>query len=341
MSKKIKFNCMTTGIGSMPGNDARQSCEIIRKNLSLPFWPQLPARSSLENMYMQYSEGFPGIKVNDGSIMVDMSGSFDSELEKLYNDYGENRYDNYAMTPDYAAGLFAFLDIADTRPSMVKGQVTGPISWGLAVTDEQGRGVLYDELLAEAIARFLKLKAMWQENLLKTVSKTTVVFVDEPYLASLGSAFVAISNEQVKTMLEEVLSGIQGIKGIHCCGSTDWSILLDSSIDILSFDTYSYADSLSTYVKNVESFIKRGGTIAWGIVPNDEDGLAGESLSALLDRLGEAMSPYTYADVSIKELVAHSIITPSCSLSSLSNDAMVRVMELLTALSEKVRGKYL
>ena len=340
MSNKIKFNCMTTGIGSMPNTDAREACDIIRKHLSLPFWPQLPGRSPLENMYAQYSEGFPGIKVNNGSLTIDTSGNFDYELEQFYYDYSENKFDSYAVTPDYAAGLYAFLDIANTHPAMVKGQITGPISWGLAVTDEQGRGVLYDELLAETIARFLRLKAMWQENLLRTLSRTTVLFVDEPYLASMGSAFVAISNEQVKTMLEEVLSGIQGIKGIHCCGSTDWSVLLDSSIDILSFDTYSYADSLSTYVSNVESFIKRGGTIAWGVVPNDEDGLAGETLSTLFDRLGEAMAPYTYSGVSFKELVSQSIITPSCSLSSLSNDAMVRVLELLTSLSEKVRGKY-
>jgi hypothetical protein len=340
MTNKIKFNCMTTGIGSMPDNDARKACDIIRKYLSLPFWPQLPKRSPLENMYIQCSEGFPGIKVSNGAVTVDMVGNFDAELERLYNDYDENKYDNYAITPDYAAGLYAFLDIAKTQPSMVKGQVTGPVSWGLAVTDEQGRGILYDELLAEAIARFLKLKAMWQENLLKTISRTTVVFVDEPYLASLGSAFVAISGEQVKTMLEEVLSGIRGIKGIHCCGSTDWSILLDSSTDILSFDAYNYADSLATYTQNVESFIKRGGTIAWGIVPNDEDGLAGESLSGLIDRLGEAMAPYTFSGVSFKELVAHSIITPSCSLSSLSADATIRVMELLAGLSEKMRGKY-
>jgi hypothetical protein len=340
MTNKVEFNCMTTGIGSMPNVDAREACDIIRKYLSLPFWPQLPKRSPLENMYIQCSEGFPGITVNNGAISVDMSGNFDSELERLYRDYEENKYTDYAMTADYAAGLYAFMDIGKSHPAMVKGQVTGPISWGLAVTDEQGRGILYDELLAETISRFLKLKAMWQENLLKTLSRNTVVFVDEPYLASLGSAFVAISDEQVRNMLEEVLSGIQGIKGIHCCGGTDWSLLLGSSTDILSFDAYSYADSLATYIKDVESFIKRGGTIAWGIVPNDEDSLSGESLSALLDRLGEAIAPYTFADVSFKELVAHSIITPSCSLSSMSDDAVINVMELLNGLSEKIRQKY-
>jgi methionine synthase II (cobalamin-independent) len=332
---------MTTGIGSMPNTDAGEACAMIEKYFSLPFWPQLPERSSLENMYMQYSEGFPGIRVNNGVLTVDRSGNFDSELEKFYNDYGENKYSDLAISADYAAALYRFLDIAKNHTSMVKGQVTGPISWGLSVTDEQGRGILYDELMAETIAKFLKLKAMWQENMLKTVSKTTILFIDEPYLASLGSAFVAISNQQVKALLEEVLSGIDGIRGIHCCGSTDWSLLLDNSTDILSFDTYSYADSLTTYVKNVNSFIRRGGTIAWGIVPNEEYGLAQESLSSLYDRLGEAMSPYTYDGISFKQLVEQSIITPSCSLASLPVEAAVRVMELIGELSNKIKTKYL
>lgn len=341
MSNNLKFNCMTTGIGSMPNTDAREACDVINKYLSLPFWPQLPRRSSLENMYVQCSEGFPGISISNGAIKIERSGDFDLKLEKFYDDYSGNNYNGYYTTPDYASGLHVFLEMAAKHPQIVKGQITGPVSWGLSVTDEQGRGVLYDELIAETIAKFLKLKVMWQENLLRTISKSTVIFVDEPYLASLGSAFVAISREQVKLLLEEVLSGIRGIKGIHCCGSTDWSLLLESSIDVLSFDAYEYADSLATYTANVNSFIKRSGVIAWGIVPNQEEGLAHESLSSLYDRLGEVMSQYTYDGISFKQLAAQSIITPSCALASLTPDSAVEVLELLAKLENKLKTKYL
>jgi methionine synthase II (cobalamin-independent) len=332
---------MTTGIGSMPHTDADEACAEINRHFSLPFWPQLPSRSPLENMYVQFSEGFPGVRVNNGVITVDRNGGFDNDLEQLYYNFDDNNYSNYSISPGYAAGLYSFLRTMGKNAPMVKGQITGPVSWGLSAIDEQGRGILYDELLAETIARFLKLKAMWQENMLKSVSKTTIIFVDEPYLASLGSAFVAISGEQVKTLLEGVLSGIQGIRGIHCCGGTDWSLLLDSSADVLSFDTYNYADSLATYVNNVNSFIKRGGTIAWGIVPNEEYGLMKETLSSLYDRLGEAMSPYTYDGISFRQLAEQSIITPSCALTSLSKEAAVHVMELLVELSDKMKSKYL
>jgi methionine synthase II (cobalamin-independent) len=306
----------------------------------LPAWPQLPKRSHLENMYAQFSEGFPGLVLEGDKIYVERSADFDSQLEQLYNAASADNPDDYGISTEYAAGLHAFLVLKERHPGMVKGQVTGPISWGLCVTDREQRGILYDDLLAEALAKFLRLKAIWQERFLSQISPNTVIFVDEPYLTSLGTAFVAIPNEQVTTLLEEVFSGIEGLKGVHCCGSTDWSLLLKSSTDILSFDTYNYADSLSCYPAEVKAFLERGGSIAWGIVPNEEEALAGESIASLYDRLGEAMAPFTRDSIPFKQLVAQSLLTPSCTLASLSVEAAIRALELLAELSAKVRGKY-
>ena len=337
----MEFGCLPTMIGSMPQTDPKEACAMVIKYLhDLPAWPQLPERSHLENMYVQFSEGFPGLVLEEDSIIVERSAGFDSQLEQLYTACEENNPEHYGITADYAAGLYEFQALKHKLPDMVKGQVTGPISWGLCVTDREQRGILYDELLAEAEAKFLRLKATWQERFLRTISKDTVVFIDEPYLASLGSAFVAISNDQVSSLLEEVLSGIDGIKGVHCCGSTDWSLLLKSSIDILSFDTYSYADSLSTYIPEVIDFLNRGGNIAWGIVPNDEECAVKETLASLYDRLGEAMAPYTRDGISIKQLAAQSLLTPSCSLASMSPEAAAHTLQLLVELSSKVKGKY-
>jgi len=341
MTSKIEFNCLPTIIGSMPQTDPKEACSIVAKYLpDLPAWPQLPKRSHLENMYAQFSEGFPGIVLEGDKILVERSAEFDSRLEQLYNDASENNPDDYGISTEYAAGLHAFPALKERHPRMVKGQITGPITWGLCVTDREQRGILYDDLLAEALAKFLRLKAMWQERFLSQVSPNTVIFVDEPYLTSLGTAFVAVPNEQVTTLLEEVLSGIEGLKGVHCCGSTDWSLLLKSSTDILSFDAYNYADSLSCYPAEVKAFIERGGSIAWGIIPNTEEASAKESVASLYDRLGEAMAPFTREGISFKQLVAQGLLTPSCTLASMSNEAAIHALELLAELSARMKGKY-
>ncbi|MCJ7514552.1 MAG: methionine synthase, partial [Dehalococcoidia bacterium] len=236
MTPKIEFNCLPTIIGSMPQTDPREACSLVAKYLpDLPAWPQLPNGSHLENMYVQFSEGFPGLVLDGDKAYVERPADFDSRLEELYNADAEDNPDNYGISAEYAAGLHAFLSLKEQHPRMVKGQITGPITWGLMVTDRQQRGILYDDLLAEALAKFLRLKAMWQERFLMQIAPETVIFVDEPYLTSLGTAFVAVANEQVSTLLEVVLSGLTGLKGVHCCGSTDWSLLLRSSADILSF----------------------------------------------------------------------------------------------------------
>jgi len=341
MTSKIEFNCLPTAIGSMPQTDPKEACSLVAKYMpDLPAWPQLPRRSHLENMYAQFSEGFPGIVLENDKVYVERTADFDSQIEKLYNDDQEDNTDDYGTSAEYAAGLHAFLSLSERHPSMVKGQITGPITWGLCVTDREQRGILYDDLLAEALSKFLRLKAMWQESFLSQISPNTIIFVDEPYLTSLGTAFVSVPNEQVTTLLEVVFSGIEGLKGVHCCGSTDWSLLLKSSTDILSFDAYNYADSLSCYPAEVKAFLERGGSIAWGIIPNAEEASAKESVASLYDRLGEAMAPFTREGIPFKQLIAQGLLTPSCTLASISAEAAIHTLELLAKLSAKVRSKY-
>jgi len=340
MSTKIEFGCLPTAIGSMPHMDSEEACSIIMKYLpDIPAWPQLPKRSPKEDMIIQFSEGFPGVVIEGSKIHVEPSADFESELEQIHIDCEQNASSKYGTSPEYAAGLHAFLSEA-TGSKMVKGQVTGPITWGLRVTTQEGLGILYDSTLSETAAKFLRLKASWQENTLKEIASNTVIFVDEPYLVSLGSVFTPVPEEKVPILLEEVLGGIKGTKGLHCCGNTNWSVLLDTAIDILSFDAYNYASSLSTHSDKVKSFLERGGNIAWGIVPNEEEALARESLSSLRDRLEEAMSPFTRDGVKFKQLVAQGLVTPSCSLEGLSPEAGGQALEFTAKLSQDLRSRY-
>ena len=256
----------------MPHTDPAKACALIARFLKdIPAWPQLPKRSFLENMYVQYSEGFPGAVAENNSIHVDTSQDFTKALETLYPAYLENDISRFPICQDYAAGLYAFLEQRKLSPRAVKGHVTGPLSWGLTVTDENKKAILYHEVLGDAVPKFLKLKAAWQEKELKKISKNTIIFVDEPIMASYGSVVLqaAFSKpEKIVEMLNEVFDGISGLKGIHCCGNTDWSVLLKTKLDILNFDAYNYAQSVSLYPEEIKKFLGRGGAIAWGIVPN-------------------------------------------------------------------------
>jgi methionine synthase II (cobalamin-independent) len=340
MSAKLEFGCLPTGIGSMPHTNADEACSIIMKYLpDIPFWPQLPRRSPKENMVVQFSEGFPGAVRDGDKIHIKPSADFESEVEQIYIDCEQDNAHEYSVSREYGAGFHAFLSKAASN-KIVKGQVTGPITWGLTVVRQDGLGILYDDTLAETAAKFLRLKASWQENMLREISPDPIVFVDEPYLVSLGSVFTPIPEEKVPVLLAEVLKGIKGTKGLHCCGNTNWSVVLDTAIDILSFDAYNYASSLSTHSDKVKSFLVRGGTIAWGIVPNDEEVLARESLPSLRDRLEEAMAPFSRNGVEFKQIIAQGLITPSCGLDALSPEAANQALEFTAKLSSELRSRY-
>jgi len=326
----------------MPQVDPVEACsQVVRYLKDIPAWPQLPKRSFLENMYVQYSEGFPGAVVQDNSIYVDRSQDLDKPLEQLYAAYLENDFNKYSISAEYASGLHAFLNLDNLSPLAVKGQVTGPISWGLTVTDKDKRSIIYDDVLGDAAAKMLRLKASWQEKELRKISPNTIIFVDEPYMVSFGSAFVSISREKVISLLEEVLGGISGISGIHCCGNTDWSVLLETSVDILNFDTYNYSESLSLYPAEVKKFLDRNGTIAWGIVPNEAEVLGKETVASLKDRLEEAMAPFTRDGTPFRQLIEQGLLTPSCTLTPLSEEAAAHALELLVELSTVIRRRYL
>lgn len=337
-----KFGCLPTMIGSLPHTDPGEACSLVTRYLKdIPAWPGLPRRSFLENMYIQYSQGFPGLVLEGNSIYIDRAKDLSPVLEQFYAAYLENDFNKYPISPDYAAGLYTFLKQENLSPLGVKGQVTGPISWGLTVTDKDKRSIIYDDVLGDAVARFLRLKASWQEKVLSHLSKNTIIFVDEPYMASFGSAFISLSREKVIGLLEEVFSGISGLKGVHCCGNTDWSVLLATSVNILNFDAYNFAQSLSLYPKDVKRFLDRGGAIAWGIVPVEAETLAKETVASLKDRLEEAMVPFTRDGTHFKQLVEHGLLTPTCGLPALTIEESTQALELLAELSIAIRKRYL
>ena len=82
----MKFNFEATGIGSVPFKDPKEACDIIFSNFpSIPFWPQLPRVSYLENMYVQFSERLPGLLVDEKAKTIHIDTvKASSSMEEVY-----------------------------------------------------------------------------------------------------------------------------------------------------------------------------------------------------------------------------------------------------------------
>jgi hypothetical protein len=333
-----------TAIGSWPFLDAAKTVELmLAKFPDLPAWPQLPRAAFFENMYVQYSEAVPRIVVDADSsrIYFDTSGDFFPDIQAVYEDFIAERWERFAISRQYAQGLYALRDALKRRGlrlKTVKGQAVGPVSLGLTLTDEHKKLILYNEPLADAILKACVGKAAWQMMFLKELADSVVLFIDEPYLVSFGSAYVNISRDQVVAMLNEMIGKVHelgGLAGIHCCGNTDWSVLADTDVDIINFDAYGYSDGIQLYPGKIEEFLLRGPDkyLAWGIVPTAVDEVAAATPEQLVARLRTAQKRLAGVGVAGDLVEERTLLTPACGTGSLPEATACRVIELLEQLS--------
>jgi methionine synthase II (cobalamin-independent) len=335
---------ITTGIGSFPHQDEKEVFPLIFKNFpEIPFWPQLPKRSFLEGMLVQYSEGFPSLRWNEKEqrVWVNTSGGFDKEIEKFYQHLEGDELEPFEITNDFAKGLRILKDLTskDRRKEIkyIKGQISGPITFGLALTDPEGKSIFYDPTLRDILIKHLSMKARWMEKRFNDLFAgiPTMIFFDEPSLSSFGSAFSGLNREDVVHSLNECFEAVKGFRGVHCCGNTDWSVLLSTNLNILSFDAYGYLETLALYPKELKAFLERGGILAWGIVPTSE-AILKEDAESLVKRFREGIETLRKKGID-PILLQRAIITPSCGTASLAVSLAERVCELTAEVSKRLR----
>ena len=342
------FGLIATGIGSVPFTDIDASCrEIIEYLPRIPFWPQFVKRSFLEDMNIQYSEGLPLLTVNEKKRALEITEGREREgaLVEFYEHFLAQDLEYFAISRQYAPGLYTLLEEMEkgSAPNAryIKGQIVGPVTFASAIAGMDGKPVIHDPELSEALTKGLAIKALWQVNKLKGSGKRPVLFLDEPSLSGFGSAFSAIQRDEVIQMLGTVIDYVRensdAIIGIHCCGNTDWSMILEAGPDIVNFDAFAFMDHFLLYKKEIERFFSGGGSIAWGIVPTSDfkDTVTVKELSLKLEKGFKMLEKI---GISRDTIIRRSILTPACGMGTMSQDMARKAISLLSDLSRTLMG---
>jgi methionine synthase II (cobalamin-independent) len=314
---------------------------IFSRFPDMPAWPQLPVRDWLESMYVQYSERLPGAVVDRAAqtIYFRSDEALAGELEAFYQALVDEDVERFAISPEYALGLHLFLE-SGQRPKWVKGQVTGPFSFAMTVTDENKRSLAYNPELYEVAVQGMAMKARWVARKLREVAEGVLVVLDEPYLCAFGSAFVNVPRGDVIAAIEAGVAAIHkegALAGLHCCGNTDWSLVFSTDLDVVNFDAYEYFQGLSLYPAELKSFLQKGGVLSWGIIPAHANGnLEPHTLLAALD---ERVEQLTAKGLDRGALYRQALLTPSCGLGTESVEAADRLMGTLAELASLVRER--
>ena len=352
--------CLATTIGSMPHTDvARATGLMFAATPELPSWVQFPKRIVSENMMVQFTEGLPALIRDGDRPYFDTAGDdYVEQLTDFYERYlnaTEERdvgaLDSFGLSDDYAAGFAEFMaqlpdQIKSGSACMLKGQVTGPFTLGVNLFDQDQRCAYYDEQLRDVVVKSVAMKAAWQMKHLGAFGLPAMIFLDEPSLLGFGKqTYITVSREDIIADINAVADMIHsygGLAGVHCEENTDWSLLMETRLDILDFDAYEHLQGITLYPTEMDKFFQRGGWLGWGIVPTlDRDAAAKETVSSLSKRFEDGISSLAAKGFEQEFLLRRTLLTPSCGAGGVLDEPLAeRVLELLRGLSVELRGRY-
>jgi hypothetical protein len=353
MHDQFQPNAAAMLIGSQPLKEHKEANRLVLEYTpDIPNWVQLPAYRN-EGMVDQFMDGLPGLVRTGEYNYVDVAAEdFDQQMLAFFEEYlqvvgQEGPWDQtrFVLTPEFAPGFFSLLDGLDRHGvalKAVKGQVTGPITFCTALHDQDKRAIFYHDALRDAAVKLLALKAGWQAKTLGRLGVPVIIFIDEPALAGFGSSeFISISRQDIAVCLNEVIDAVhaQGaMAGVHVCANTDWSLLLDSQVDIVNFDAHGYFDRLILYAEPLKEFLASGRFLAWGLVPTLR---ADQIEAATVDNLWQDWEDKTrqLAEKGMDPATVRtqSFITPSCGTGSLTPELSHKVLELTRGLSRRIQ----
>jgi hypothetical protein len=341
MAKMIPSpHSLATGVGALPHTNPEEACKDVLAIFPLfPYVPTLPNRGLRESIVFNDSEQLPGMVIRDDRLLYDSTTDHTAEIEKVYMDYVEGNYAPYGLHKEYASGFIEMMSRDISSATVLKCQVTGPVTFGMQVIDADKRPIYYDAQLADVLSKMIALKARWceQEMRERTGIRETVVILNEPYLASLGSSVVPVDREVVRSGWEDIAALVEGGLGIHCCSNTDWEFVMDLRPSVISIDAYTTAKEFLLYADAIVSYMEKGGVVAWGIVPAEYKIFATESPDTLYER---------YLDIRTRLCSrmpghlfdAQSLITPSCGIRFADRKGAVAIMQAAADISRRIRG---
>ena len=336
----IPGNLLTTAMAVMPHTDASQALDAAM-SLDIPFWPQLPRLSYYEDMYVQASEHFPGIILDLDKQKLSFSiDKFAAELEETLIHFEKPEF--FDISREYSAVYHRFLQLdVSNRPS-IRGQLEGPISFGLNVLDQDERPILFDDTVRPFMFEFMSKRINVQLNRLKKLNPNAFMFIDEPGLQFLFSALSGYDSTAAARDMEELINLLERPCGIHLCGNPDWDFLLNLDLDILSMDTYLNGEIFASYAGSIKRFLDKGGVLVWGIVPTNVEPFENESMDSLQTLLENVWAILNKKGIDTDYILSRSLISPAtCCLVNPDGEKTVdKAFTVVRELSQKLREKY-
>lgn len=317
-------------VGSLPHIDPHAAAAaVLELTPELAAAPQLPQRTPFEGMLAQVALGMPGVTVEaDGSITV---GRRFGPVDR-----------GAPLDVDAWGGTLAFLDAcaAQDRKAPIKLQVTGPITFGLALLAAGGaKTAKTSKAFAVAAATVdARIRALVDLARHRVPKAPILLVLDEPWLIATDEPDFPVPLEHTIDMLSSALASATAsgasVTGIHCCGPTDWTLVLHAGPDLVSLPA---SPHLMQDAASLAVFLERGGWIAWGVVPTDRP--LGTRSDPYWRQLNEVWADLTRGGCDPVAIRTSALLTPTCGLAFHRTEQVSEVMGLVRAVADRVHDQ--
>jgi len=341
--------CLATAIGSLPHAKAEDAVRVVLNNIpDAPIWPQLPANGMNEQMEIQYSEGLPDVVIDHEKerMYIDTTDESFTAISAFMEKIAMDDVEAFAISPAFSKGIFAMeaaLQASGIVRPFVKVQTTGPISFGLTIVDENKRAIYYNDLYKDAVVKGLAMKCRWQIRKFQPYAEKVICFIDEPILSAFGSStYVSVQRDDVVAVLQEMIETVHSegaLAGIHCCGNTEWSILIDAGVDLVNFDAFDFGESIALYPQAVKAHLEAGRALAWGVVPTNSAKIHTQTVESLVAQFDKVVENLAKTGIDKELILNQAVITPSCGTGSLPVTDAEMVFDLLGKTSNTLRAR--
>jgi hypothetical protein len=316
-----------SAVGSLPHADVDQAAAVaLSLQPELPAAPQLPVVNPAEGMLAQVSAGMSGVSIADGQLRVDRR-----RLAAVP--------DEAPLDADAFAGTLAFLRAAARlgHGGPIKLQDTGCNTLGPALIAAGAKPTTAFAVSGATVRGRIRALVGAAKAALPTAP--LVLVLDEPGLTAYSSPDFPMGADDTIDLLSGALAaaGPATMVGVHCCGPTDWRLVLHAGPDLISLPVD--AANMCDDAAGLANFLDRGGWVAWGAVPTDRP--LGDREEPHWRRLTDLWSELARNGCNPMRLRTQAIITPACGLALHSPAQVPAVYALVRRIAERVQDQAL
>ena len=332
-----------TMMAFVPFRDMGHTLDLI-----LECFPEAPCWPILTRSIKHMLEGIPCLIFDrkKKQILMEFAPEREGELLEFYERAEAQDLDYFATSPETAPGFYALLErLKQERPAQLKWiafQTAGPVLLADTIKQTDGSPVYHNETLRDVLTKGINLKTRWLENKIKeeVPGVEVIAGLPETTLINFTSAGGSGSRGEIIRIIDEGFADLTCLTWIHCCANIDWTLLTDSTVDVINFDAYQHTEIIALYSKEFKAFLERGGMLAWGIVPVSNEVLDEEAAESLLKKMEEGLNLLVSKGIDEELLVQSSWIMPACDAVLLSPENAERAFRMTREISEQLKRKY-